>query len=128
MGNVYNRLILCKTLIARELACCKIFVRNLAFRKLCSRIRPTERRGGGGIPYLTRGLRSVSQVGGVNSYSKTIKNYSRKFFYCIMAHISSTCIETISLLWKKNGIASKAWLQLNVLILKYMPFWSCFQS
>ena len=77
MGNVYNRLILCKTPIARELACCKIFVRNLALRKLCSRIRPIERRGGG-IPYLTRGLGSVSQVGGVNSYSKTIKELQQK--------------------------------------------------
>ena len=78
MGNVYNRLILCKTLIARKLICCKIFVRHLALRKLWSKILSIERRGG--IPYLTRGLQSISQVGGVNSYSKIIKNYSRKLF------------------------------------------------
>ena len=76
MGNVYNRLILCKTLIARELACCKIFVRHLALRKLWSSILSIEKRGG--IPYLTRGLRSVSQVGGVNSYSKIIKKIQQK--------------------------------------------------
>ena len=45
MGNVYNRLILCKALIARELTCCKIFVRHLALR------------------YLPRDLKSVSRVG-----------------------------------------------------------------
>ena len=78
MGNVYNRLILCKTLIARERTCCKIFVRHVALRKLWPTILPLERSEG--IPYLTRGLRSVSQVGGVNSYSKIIKNYNRKLF------------------------------------------------
>ena len=78
MGNVYNRLILCKTLIARERTCCKISVRHLALRKLWSTILTLKR--GGGIPYLTRGLRSVSQVGGINSYSKSIKKYSRKLF------------------------------------------------
>ena len=46
LGNVYNRLILCKTLIARELACCKIFVRHLALRKLWPTILPIEGRGG----------------------------------------------------------------------------------
>ena len=30
----------------------------------------TPHRENGGVPYLTRGLQSVSQVGGVNSYSK----------------------------------------------------------
>ena len=69
MGNVYNRLILYKTLIARERTYCKIFVRHFALRKLWSTILPIERSGG--IPYLTRGLQSVSQVGGVNSYSKS---------------------------------------------------------
>ena len=34
----------------------------------------------GGILYLTRGLRSVSQVGGVNSYSKIIKNTTESCF------------------------------------------------
>ena len=69
MGNVYNRLILYKTLIARERTCCKIFVRHLALRKLWSTILPLERSGG--IPYMTRGLRSVSQVGGINSHTKS---------------------------------------------------------
>ena len=79
MGNVYNRLIQCKTLIARELTYCKIFVRHLALREFWSTILPIGRRGG--IPYLTRGLLSVSQVGGVNSYSEIIKkHYSRKLF------------------------------------------------
>ena len=76
MGNVYNRLILCKTLIARERTCCKIFVRHLALRKLWSTMFPLERSGG--IPYLTRDLQSVSQVGGVNSYSKIIKKIQQK--------------------------------------------------
>ena len=71
MGNGYDRLILCKTIIARELTCCKIFVRHLALRKLWSTILFLEKKGG--IPYLTHGLQSVSQVGGVNSFSKIIK-------------------------------------------------------
>ena len=78
MGNVYNRLMLCKTLIARELTCCKIFVRHLAVRTLWSTILPIERMGG--IPYLTNGLQSVSQVGGINSYCKIIIKYSRRLF------------------------------------------------
>ena len=72
MGNVYNMLILCNILIVREVTGCKILIRHLALRKLWSTILPIERRGG--IPYLTCILQSVSQVGGVNSYSKTIKN------------------------------------------------------
>ena len=61
---------ICKTLG------CKIFVRHSALRKLWSTILPLERRGG--VTYLTRGLRSVSQVGGVNSYSKYIKKLQQK--------------------------------------------------
>ena len=72
MGNVHNRLMLSKTLIARELICCKIFVKHLALRKLWCTILPIERMGG--VPFLTRGLQSVSQVGGVNSYSKIMKS------------------------------------------------------
>ena len=79
MGNVYNRLILCKTQIARKRTCCKIFVRHLALRKLWFTILPLERKGG--IPYLTRGLRSVSQVGGVNSYSKIIKKITAESYF-----------------------------------------------
>ena len=71
MGNVHNRLMLCKILIARELTYCKTFVRHLALRKLWSIILPIERMGG--IPYLIRGMQSVPQVGGVNSYSTIIK-------------------------------------------------------
>ena len=76
MGNVYNKLMLCKTVIARELTCCKILVRHFALRKLWSTSLPIEERGG--LPYLTRGLQAVSRVGGVNSCSKIITNYSRK--------------------------------------------------
>ena len=76
MGNVHNRLMLCKTLIARALTSFKMFVRHLALKKLWSTILPVERMGG--IPYLTRGLQSVSQVDGVNSYSKTIKEIQQK--------------------------------------------------
>ena len=76
MGNVYNRLILCKALIVRELICCKIFVRHLALRNLWSTKLSIERRRG--IRYLTRGLQSVSRVGGVNSYSKIIKKLQQK--------------------------------------------------
>ena len=36
MGNIYNRLFLCKALINRELTCCKKIVRHLALRKLLS--------------------------------------------------------------------------------------------
>ena len=78
MGNVHNRLMLTKTLTARELICCKIFVRQFALRKLWCTILPIERIGG--VPYLTRVLQSVSQVGGVNFYSKIMKKYDRKLF------------------------------------------------
>ena len=45
-----------------------------------------------------------------------------------MALIRSTYIKAISLQWKKNSMASKAWLQLkrieilNITKLNYMPF------
>ena len=78
MGNIYNKLMLHKTLIANELTCCKILERYLALRKLWSNSLLIEKRGG--IPYLTRSLQAVSQVGGVNSCSKIITNYSRKLF------------------------------------------------
>ena len=78
MGNVHNRLMLCKTLIARELICCKLILRHLVLRQVRSTILLIERMGG--IPYLTRGLQSVSQVGGVNSYSKIINNTAESCF------------------------------------------------
>ena len=78
MINVYNKLMLCKTLIARELTWCKILVRHLSLRKLWSTSLPIEKRGS--IPYLTRGLQAVSRVDGVHSCGKIITNYSRKLF------------------------------------------------
>ena len=73
--------------------------RYSAFRKLWFSILPIETRGG--IPYLTRGLQSVSQVGGVNSHSKIIKTYNRKLFECIMALISSTYLNSITTVEKE---------------------------